>query len=221
MLSQSFNRYRWDVQRVTDRTHQLDRDRTDLPSRSVINFRSVRSENIGQLYSRLVYLMTRLSTFQGASPSDKKHQVRQVLKKLKVIGPNWVDEHKDLLDTPGGFNFSRVTWKRIVDFAGDFEVVVAGRAFPFKNCGKMEWQERRDVSSCHIGHVRQSLLFLLPTGKFISSYSYKVSSHGILSPPLSRASDLGPCLRRLGRPPDQRMGAVSSPCSRSHRPPDT
>lgn len=128
MLTQSFNRYGWDVQRVTDQTHRLDRARMDLPSRSIVNFRSARSEHIGHFYSRLVYLLMRLPTFQGASPpdddDDEKHQVRQVLNKLKVIGPSWVDANKDLLDTPGDFNFSRVTWKRIVDFTGGLDEVM-------------------------------------------------------------------------------------------------
>lgn len=39
---------------------------------------------------------------QGASPpDDEEHQVRQVLNKLEIIVPNWVDTNKDLLDTPG------------------------------------------------------------------------------------------------------------------------
>lgn len=90
-----------------------------------MNFRSARFENIGHFYSRLVYLMMRHPTLQGTSPpiddDDEKHQVRQVLNKLNDIGPSWVDERKDLLDTPGGFNFSRLTWKRIFGFAGDLD----------------------------------------------------------------------------------------------------
>lgn len=69
--------------------------------------------------------MMRHPTLQGTSPpiddDDEKHQVRQVLNKLNDIGPSWVDERKDLLDTPGGFNFSRLTWKRIFGFAGDLD----------------------------------------------------------------------------------------------------
>ncbi|KAK0752612.1 hypothetical protein B0T18DRAFT_427052 [Schizothecium vesticola] len=127
MLSQSFNRYSWDVQRVTAETPQLTRARTDLPSRSVINFRSARSENIGHFYSRVVHLMMQLPTFRGGPLSDKdeKYQLRQVINKLRIIGPNWVDANKDVLEAPG-FNFSRLTWNKIVDFAEDLDVDMDG-----------------------------------------------------------------------------------------------